>query len=61
MDEELEALKVQAELDTIQLGSIGCYHYKLSDSANNMSTCSIVVQGGPRVSVDLSQCRAGLV
>ena len=49
MDEELEQMKLMVELDTIQLGSIGCYHFKLSDTAVAMSSFSVNVQGGPRV------------
>ena len=49
MDEDLELLKVAAGLETVQLGSIGVYHYRLSDSARNVSTCSIVSKPGPRV------------
>jgi len=49
MDEDLELLKVAAGLETVQLGSIGVYHYRLSDSARNVSTCSIISKPGPRV------------
>ena len=52
MDEDLELLKVAAGLETVQLGSIGVYHYRLSDSARNVSTCSIISKPGPRVRVD---------
>lgn len=50
MDEELEQLKVSVGLETVQLGSIGAYHYRVSESPNNISTCSIIANGGPRVS-----------
>ena len=49
MDEDLENLKVSTGLDTVQLGSIGVYHYRVSDSPSNISTVSIIVNGGPKV------------
>ena len=57
MDEDLELLKVAAGLETVQLGSIGVYHYRLSDSARNVSTCSIISKPGPRVRYHKVICR----
>lgn len=56
MDDELEQLKVACGLETAQLGSVGVYHFRVSDSPNNISTCSVISNGGPRVSVCLDLC-----
>ncbi|ELT90741.1 hypothetical protein CAPTEDRAFT_219540 [Capitella teleta] len=48
MDDELEQLKVACGLETAQLGSVGVYHFRVSDSPNNISTCSVISNGGPR-------------
>ena len=51
MDEDLEHIKVETGLDTVQPANIGVYHYRVSNQAAVLSTCSVVVQGGHRVSV----------
>ena len=49
MDEHIERLKTTIGIDTVQLGSIGVYHYRLSDTTSGLSTCSIIANSGPRV------------
>ena len=56
MDEHVERLKTTIGIDTVQLGSIGVYHYRLSDSTTGLSTCSIIANSGPRVTTSQCSC-----
>ncbi len=49
MDEHVGRLKTTIGIDSVQLASIGVYHYRLSDSTTGLSTCSIIANSGPRV------------
>ena len=49
MDVELQRLKVAAGVETVNLQGTGVYHYRLSDSVKNVSTCSVVSSPGQRV------------
>ena len=49
MDNELQRLKVACGVETMALQGTGVYHFRLSDSVKNVSTCSIVSSPGQRV------------
>ncbi len=50
MDEQVERQKTTIGIDTVQLGSIGVYHYRLNGLNTGLSTCSVIANSGPRVS-----------
>ena len=51
MDNELQRLKVASGVETLILQGTGVYHFRLSDSVKNVSTCSIVSSPGQKVSL----------
>ena len=51
MDEQVERQKTTIGIDTVQLGSIGVYHYRLNGLNTGLSTCSVIANSGPRVSI----------
>lgn len=48
-DQTLERLKFDTGLETVQAASIGVYHYKVVESGQSFSTCTIISRGGPKV------------
>lgn len=49
MCEDCVSLKTKIGLDTVVLGTVGVYHYKVEGSLDIVNSCSLVCNNGPRV------------
>ena len=47
-DVEFQRTKAKAEIDSVQIGAIGAYHYRLN-GIQGTTTGSVISQAGPRV------------
>lgn len=49
MDEEAAKLCTRLGLATVQYSTVGVYHYRVTETRNAISTCSVIVNPGPKV------------